>query len=46
MYLVNGWRLIDDCPGCDEALLGSPAEAARSAAKAGEPGQNDTCLSG
>ncbi len=23
-HLANGWRLLDDCPGCDEALLAPP----------------------
>lgn len=25
IYLWNGWRLLDDCPGFDHALLQAPA---------------------
>jgi hypothetical protein len=24
IYLANGWRLLDDCPGCDRVLLQPP----------------------
>lgn len=23
-HLANGWRVMDDCPGCDECLLAPP----------------------